>query len=168
MVSSALRAKQYEEFLPLYRSRRQWADRLKEVELPLFPGYVFCRFNPQLRVPILSTPGVVDILKTGTSLAPVDDHEIEGLQLMAAHQLRAEPFEHVQVGQTVTIHAGPLKGLSGIILEFRRSMRLILSVSLLQRSVLVEIDRDRVSQSDISLGPDRACIDAWMRTAAAG
>ncbi len=145
-VGGALRAKQYEEFLPLYKSKRQWADRLKDVELPLFPGYVFCRFNPLFRVPILNTPGVIDILRIGSALAPVEEHEIDALQLMMAHRLSAQPWEYLRVGQAVTIQEGPLRGLSGIILDFKRSLRLVLSVRLLQRSVLVEIDPAQVSE----------------------
>jgi transcriptional antiterminator NusG len=154
-VSSALKTKQYEELLPLYRSKHRWADRLKDVELPLFPGYTFCRFDPLHRVPILNTPGVIDIVRAGVALAPVEDHEIEALHIMMEHGLSATPWEFVHIGQTVTIKEGPLRGLSGIVLDFKRSMRLVLSVSLLQRSVLVEIDRDRVSHPEaLRIGPN--------------
>ena len=147
-VGFALRAKQYEEFLPLYRSKRRWADRLKDLELPLFPGYIFCRFNQLLRVPILNTPGVIDIVRTGAALAPVEQHEMDALHVMMEQRLCVQPWEYVNRGQTVTIQEGPLRGLSGIILDFKRSMRLVLSVSLLQRSVLVEVDRDHVTHSE--------------------
>jgi len=166
-VCSALKIKQYEEFLPLYRSKRKWADRLKDVELPLFPGYIFCRFNPLCRVPILNTPGVINIVKAGAALAPVEEREIEALHIMMEHQLTAEPWEYVHLGQTVTIQEGPLRGLSGIVLDFKRSMRLVLSVSLLQRSVLVEIDRDRVSHPDaLRIGPNRSHFIADVKAKA--
>lgn len=148
-VSFALRAKQYQEFLPLYKSTRRWADRLKEIELPLFPGYVFCRFDPLSRVAVLHTPGVVDVVRYGSNLAALEESEIKSLRIMVAHQLRAQPWEYVRVGQTVTIQEGSMKGLSGIVLDFKRSLRLVLSVSLLQRSVLVEIDQDNVRPSEL-------------------
>jgi|HubBroStandDraft_2_1064218.scaffolds.fasta_scaffold301672_2 transcription antitermination factor NusG len=147
-VGTALRAKQYEEFLPLYKSKRRWADRLKDIELPLFPGYVFCRFNPLFRVPVLNTPGVIDILRIGSTLAPVEEHEIEALQVVMAQRLCAQPWEYLHVGQAIIIQEGPLRGLSGIILDFKRPRRLVLSVSLLQRSVLVEIDPAQVSDPE--------------------
>jgi transcriptional antiterminator NusG len=159
-VAFALRARQYQEFLPLYKAKRRWADRLKEVDLPLFPGYVFCRFNPLFRVPILNTPGVIDIVRIGGALAPIEEREIGALRVMMAHRLCAQPWKYVRIGQTIMIHEGPLKGLSGIILDFKRSMRLILSVRLLQRSVLVEIDQDQVTHSEaLRIVSDQAHFD---------
>ena len=77
LVSTALRGKGYEEFLPFYRSRRQWSDRVKELDLPLFPGYLFCRFDVHDRLrPILTTPGVISILGAGKVPIPVADEEI--------------------------------------------------------------------------------------------
>lgn len=144
-VSVTLRNHGFEECLPLYRARHKWADRFKIVELPLFPGYVFCRFNPLSLVPILNTPGVVDIVRAGRTLLPVEDREISDLQLLANSGLNAEPWSYLQVGQRVRIEDGPLTGLEGLLVEIRKLPRLVLSVGLLQRSVLVEIDRDWVS-----------------------
>ena len=64
-ASTTLRGKGYQEFLPLYRSRRRWSDRTKELELPLFPGYLFCQFDVNDRLPILTTPGVIGIVGFG-------------------------------------------------------------------------------------------------------
>jgi len=144
-VSMTLRNNGFEECLPLYRARHKWADRSKTVELPLFPGYVFCRFDPHRLIPILNTPGVIDIVRAGRTLQPVDDVEIADLQALMRSGLNCEPWSYLEVGQRVRIEDGPLFGLEGLLVDIRKSPRLVLSVALLQRSVLVEIDRDWVS-----------------------
>lgn len=146
-VSLTLRNSGFEECLPLYRARHKWADRFKIVELPLFPGYVFCRFDPLSLLPILNTPGVIDIVRSGRVLLPVKDSEIADFQRLAKSGLHSEPWPYLHVGQRVRIEGGPLFGLEGLLVEIRKSLRLVLSVGLLQRSVLVEIDRDWISLS---------------------
>jgi transcription antitermination factor NusG len=150
-VSLTLRNNGFEECLPLYRARHKWADRFKMVDLPLFPGYVFCRFDPSSLLPILNTPGVIDIVRAGRVLLPVKDCEIADLQRLAKSGLHSEPCPYLQVGQRVRIEGGPLFGLEGLLIEIRNSLRLVLSVDLLQRSVLVEIDRDWVNASKAPL-----------------
>src|SRR5215469_744544 len=79
-VSAQLQGKGYEDFLPLYRDRRQWSDRIKEMELPLFPGYLFCRFDYSDRLPVLVTPGIKLVVGYGKSATPVADVEIDALR----------------------------------------------------------------------------------------
>jgi transcription antitermination factor NusG len=143
-VAEMLRGKGYEEFVPTYRIRRRWSDRYKELELPLFPGYVFCRFDPARRLPILTTPGVVLIVGNGRVPVPVEDAEIEALRAVVASNLRVEPWPYLRVGERVVIESGSLAGLEGILQEVRKSCRIVVSVELLQRSVAVEVDRCRV------------------------
>src|SRR6266852_9515325 len=69
------RDKGYTEFLPLYTSTRRWSDRIQEVEMPLFPGYLFCRFDFGNRLPILKTPSVVHIVGMGKLPQPADENE---------------------------------------------------------------------------------------------
>jgi len=76
IVSQILDSKGFEQFLPVYRSKRIWVDRVREIDLPLFPGYLFCRFSPEARIPVVTTPGVVDIVRCGPMFAPVDPAEI--------------------------------------------------------------------------------------------
>jgi transcription antitermination factor NusG len=139
-VATQLRGKGYEPFLPVYKSRRRWSDRVKELELPLFPGYLFCRFNSLDRLPILVTPGVLQIVGTGKTPMPVDDAEIAAIQITIQSGVAREPWPFPQVGQRVRVEYGPLHGLEGILLSFKGRHRLVLSVTLLQRSVAVEID----------------------------
>ena len=141
VVASQLRSKGYEDFLPLYRSRRQWCDRVKELEMALFPGYLFCRFDFNHRLPILITPGVQMIVGTGRLPTPVSDAEIEALRRVIASGAAAEPHEYLAVGQRVRIREGSLAGVEGILAEAKNSWRMILSVELLRRSVAVEVDR---------------------------
>jgi transcription antitermination factor NusG len=144
-VSAVLGTKGYETFLPLYKKRRRYATRSKESELPLFPGYVFCRFNVLTRLPILMTPGVVQILGAGRVPIPVDEREIASLESAIRAQVRVQPFPFLQTGQKVRITEGPLADVEGIVMSYKKPLRLVLSITLLQRSVLLEIDRDCVS-----------------------
>ena|SRR5439155_12205334 len=139
-VVSLLNYQNYECFLPLYTCRRRWSDRIKEVELPLFPGYVFCRFEAPLRGRILKTPSVTGIVGIGGRPVPIDDDEIAALELANRSGAGMRPHPFLQTGQYVRIEGGSLEGLEGIILDMRRRNRLIVSVTLLQRSVAVEID----------------------------
>jgi transcription antitermination factor NusG len=140
-VSMALHGKGYDEFLPTYRSRRRWSDRFKDIELPLFPGYVFSRFNVHKRLPVLTTPGVLHIVGIGPSPAPVAESEIEALQAVAASGLQACPWPFLEVGQRVRLEEGPLRGLHGVLEQVDDANRLVVSVTLLRRSVAVQIDR---------------------------
>jgi transcription antitermination factor NusG len=144
MVSAALAGKGYEEYLPLYHSTRSWSDRSKELDLPLFPGYLFCRFDVQFRLPILTTPGVIAILGTGKTPVAVPEREIDAVKTVVRSGLHLVPWPQLAVGSGVLIERGPLKGLEGITLDIKKKCRLIVSVPLLQRSVAVEIERDWV------------------------
>jgi|HubBroStandDraft_6_1064221.scaffolds.fasta_scaffold00112_14 transcription antitermination factor NusG len=139
-VADYLHGQGYERLLPLYKCRRRWSDRIKEVQTPLFPGYLFCRFDPQDRLPILKTPGVIQIVGVNRTPVAVDEAEISAIQTMVAAGVPNQPWPFLQVGEKVRIESGSLCGLEGILLDFKGSHRLVLSISLLQRSVAVEID----------------------------
>jgi len=142
-VAAGLAGKGYEQFLPSYTARRHWSDQAK-VELPLFPGYLFGRFDVQKRLPILTTPGVLGIVGVGRVAVPVDDAEIAALQTAVRSGIPAQPCRFVQVGERVRIVEGALAGVEGVLLSARGCDRIVLSVSLLQRSVSLEIDRNCV------------------------
>jgi transcription antitermination factor NusG len=143
-VNTALASKDYEAFLPTYRTRRRWSDRTKEIDAPLFRGYTFCRFDPLQRLPILTTPGVVSIIGSSAGPIQVDEHEIASVRGMVASGVVVGPWPFLREGQFVAVEHGPLAGVEGIIVNFKNQYRLVVSVSLLQRSVAVEIDRDWV------------------------
>ncbi len=139
-VAEALRGKGYEEFLPVYRSKRRWSDRVKEIESPLFPGYVFCRLDLNRRLPVLATPGVNLIVGNGRVPVPVQSQEIENLKLVVLSRLEAEPYPYLTIGQRIRIQEGSLQGMEGIVIGNKKPCRLVVSVTLLQRSVAVEVD----------------------------
>ncbi|HTY61353.1 MAG TPA: UpxY family transcription antiterminator [Acidobacteriota bacterium] len=143
-IATTLLSKGYEGFLPLYRHRSRWSDRIKEVELPLFSGYMFCRFDVNKRLPILVTPGVIQVVGIGKTPHPVDDEEIVALQAIVISGLQTEPRSYLTVGRKVRIEIGPLAGVEGIVTTLKGANRLVVSVSLLQRSVSVEIDESWV------------------------
>jgi transcription antitermination factor NusG len=124
----------------MYISRRRWSDRTKELEVPLFPGYLFCRFNPQERLPILKTPGMIGIVGTAKTPTPVDSSEISALRTLVNSGIPRQPWPFLKVGQRVRIEYGALAGLEGILQQVKGNNRIILSVSLLQRSVAAEVD----------------------------
>ena len=141
VVAIVARHKGFEEFLPLYKTRRRWSDRFKWVELPLFPGYLFCRLKEESRLPILTIPGVLHFVGVGKIPVPIDDGEIAAIQAGVQSGLMAEPWPFLDVGNRVRIEEGPLCGVEGILIEVRKKQRIVVSVSLLQRSMAVEIER---------------------------
>jgi transcription antitermination factor NusG len=142
VVARNLRGKGYQEFLPLYRRTNRWSDRVKEIELPLFPGYVFCRFNPLDRLPILTVPGVNAIVGIGKNLLPVEESELNAIRNVLKSGTFCEPWPFLEVGQRVRVEYGPLAGTEGLVMMVKNTYRLVISVNMLQRSVAVEIDRD--------------------------
>ena len=145
-VELQLEGKGYEVFLPTYASRRRWSDRVKTVELPLFPGYVFCRFNIGARLPILVTPGVNSIIGVGKTPVPVDPAEICAIRSVIDSGVASYPCDYIMDGESVRVESGPLEGLVGIVQRSKSSDRLIVSLTLLMRSVSVEIDRSWVKR----------------------
>lgn len=151
VVSTVVRHKGFEEFLPLYRSYHRWSDRQKSVELPLFPGYVFCRIDARFRLPILTVPGALHFVGIGKTPVAIEESEILAIQHAVHSGLPAEPWEYLRAGQLVRLVQGPLEGLEGILIETRKGYRVVVSVTLLQRSLAVEIERDWVTP----IGNDR-------------
>jgi transcription antitermination factor NusG len=146
-VSLAIEAKGYEQFLPAYRVTKQRSDRIKKLELPLFPGYLFCRLNLTERLmPLLTTPGVHSIVGAGKVPVAIPEREIEAVRVVVRSGLAAQPCPNLTVGDPVFIEKGPLAGLEGVAVDVAHRCRLVLSVPLLQRSVSVAIDRSWVRQ----------------------
>ena len=144
-VAEALFSKGIEVFLPLYSARRQWSDRIKEMQLPLFAGYVFCRMDLLYRMPVLTIPRVIQFVGIGRTPAPIEDSEISALQSVVKSGLPSMPWPFLRAGQRIRVERGALRDLEGILIQTKGSQRLVLSVSLLQRSVAVELDRDWVT-----------------------
>src|ERR1700676_2264792 len=150
-TAGLLRGKGLETLLPTYASKRKWSDRFKVVESPLFPGYVFCRFDVHNRLPVLITPGVISVVGRGKTPVAVDDAEILSIQATIQSGIHMEPWPYVEIGERVRVKDDVLNGMEGILTSFKGRHRVVISVTLLRRSVALEIDRSRI----IPLGSPR-------------
>jgi len=131
-------------FLPLFRSMRRWKNGCKvQVELPLFPGYVFVNIPRSERVRVLDVPGVLWFVGPKSEPAQLSDFEMETLR-SGLHLQRFEPYRGLAVGQKVRITAGALQGLEGTLLRNGKGIRVVITVDLIQQSVAVELDADAV------------------------
>jgi len=151
VVATILRNKGYEEFLPLCHPRppmRHCDNQLRRGELrPLYPGYIFCRFNPNARGPIVTTPGIVRILGGGSGPAVVSEIEIENIRRILTSNLTVNSCAYLNVGQRVRVVSGPLRGVEGILARFKGQFRIVVSVHVLQRSSEVEVNLDWIQPS---------------------
>jgi len=139
-VALAARGKGFEEFLPLYRWRQTWSDRSKWVEMPLFPGYVFCRLDPARRLPLLTIPGVLNFVSFGKTPVPIDDAEIASVQAAIGSDLVTEPCSFVDGGQRVRLERGPLVGTEGILIEAPERQKIVVNITILRRSIAVNVE----------------------------
>ena len=133
-------------FLPLYKSIRRWKDRRKELELPIFPGYLFVRIALRERLRVLQLPGVVQLVSFQGQPAPLPDADIEMLQRQMAQNSGLQPHPFLTVGKRVRVHSGSMAGVEGILVRKKDKFRVVVSIELIQRSVAMEID-----QADIEL-----------------
>lgn len=140
----SLRGKGLEPFLPTYIAQSSRAGKPEGLRKPLFPGYAFCAFNVSDRLPVLLCPGVVNIVSFGGLPIPVDDNELEAVRRISTSGISILPWPFLNSGHRISIENGPLRGLTGVVVEAKNRFRLIASISLLQRSVSVELERDWV------------------------
>lgn len=150
-AANLLSGKGYQTYLPTRKTPKQRSGSPKVA--PLFPGYVFCRFNASNRLPVLVTPGVIAVVGRGKVPIPIEDSELEAIQKVVSAGLPLEPCPYLEVGQRIRIEEGALSGIEGILTGFKGARRLVVSVSLLRRSVALEIDREAVGVIET---PDRA------------
>ncbi len=158
-VSAALAIRSLQTFVPVYVARRRWSDRTRTLELPLFPGYVFCSMSADQRALALSTPGVTSIVGFGGKPEPVPGFEIDNLMTIAASGLPVEPCKLLKAGDEVTIDDGPLRGLRGKLLRDADRNQLIVGVQLLQRAIAVTLSLDQAwpaENSRMQAQPERA------------
>jgi transcription antitermination factor NusG len=143
-VASMLEYKGYQHFAPTYVSRKKWSDRIKVLEEPLFPGYVFVRI-PGLALGglLCSTPGVIRILSFGGRPVPLCDSEIDSVRRLT---LRGKPLptRHVNSGEKVQIRDGPFAGITGVVRQIRNRDCLVFSVQLISQSIYVEVDEFQI------------------------
>jgi len=146
-------ARQLEErsincFLPLYRSWHRWADRRKQVELALFPSYVFVHIDPRDRMRVLQLPGVVRLVSFNGNPAVLPETDIECLRNGLEQGIYAQPHPYLRVGKQVRVVRGPLAGARGILLKKKDKLRLVISIDVLMRSVAVEVFAEDIVAAD--------------------
>ena len=147
----------FDQFLPLQRSHRIWSDRIKQSEKPLFPGYVFGRFDYRVRSKVLATPGVIYIVSTGRVPAVVNQEELASIRTALESKIPLSPWRYVPSGTAVVVEKGPLRGVTGILEKIKRDHHLIISVSLLQRSVAIEMQPDWVRVPQLRSSSASSC-----------
>jgi transcription antitermination factor NusG len=141
IVAAGLHGRIREVYVPVYQEKRQWSDRVKAVELPVFSGYVFGCFDVARRLPVLTIPAVMHIVGIGRTPMPIPREEIEAVRIMVDSGLPVRPWPYLRAGDSVLIEKGPLKGLEGVLVTVKGTDRLVVSVPMLQRSVAAEIER---------------------------
>ncbi|WP_447597838.1 UpxY family transcription antiterminator [Nitrospira sp. Nam80] len=145
VVKGELQRQSIETFLPTLRRVSQWKDRKKTIEFPLFSGYCFARFSLyEKRLSILQAPGVVRIVGSHSYPEPIPDHEIESLQILWKSQYPHNSHPFLKEGMSVEIVRGPLQGATGRLVRHARQCRIVLSITLIQQAVAVEVDASDV------------------------
>jgi transcriptional antiterminator NusG len=139
-VHEQLGRKDVESFLPTVTRWSRWKDRKKQIDWPLFPGYVFARFDPTIVLPILKCTGVVSIVSFGGRPAPIPELEIDGIRRLVESELKYDPCPLIREGMMVEMIHGPLKGVTGRLLRKGSHARLVLAVDLIGRAVSVTVD----------------------------
>jgi len=140
-VSSLLVEKGIEHYLPTFREVHQWKDRRKVVEQPLFPGYLFTRMmdSRESQLSVLRSDGVVSILGNRDTIEAVPDSEIEAVRRLLDSNAGFQAHPLLQEGAWVRVKRGPLKNLEGLLVQIRSQTRLVVSITLLSRSVSTQI-----------------------------
>lgn len=139
-AADLLRRKQVETFLPLYETIRRWKNGDHRVALPLFPGYAFVHIALGDRLHVLKVPGVVRLVGFDGTPTPLEDAEVESLRQALSAGVKAEPHPYLTAGHRVRVTAGPLAGRQGVLVRRKGTSRVVLSVDLIQRSILVDVE----------------------------
>ena len=133
-----------EAFLPTYKVRRRWSDRYKVIEEPLFKNYLFVRTNLERYRDTLRPYGAVSVVRFEERPAEIPEVEVESIRRLVLSELPFNPHPYLKVGRRVRVRSGPLEGCEGILTRKKGMARLVLSVNLLQQSVIAEVDADCV------------------------
>ena len=145
-VFEQLVEKQIEAFLPLIKRIRQWKDRKKKVEMPLFSSYLFVHIDYKFRFDVLQIKGVVKIVNFNGIPAPIPNWQIESLKKMLEHPEKIHLENYIRPGEIVEITDGLFTGMRGMIRNLKGETRLIVTIDGIMQSVSVELDRDFVKK----------------------
>jgi transcription antitermination factor NusG len=145
-VALALSSKNYEVYLPLCNSTRQWQDRSKQVWSPLFPSYVFVRGGMDRPLQIVSTPGVIHIVRFGRWPAVIPEAQVDAVKKILKSHAAVEPHPYLTCGDRVRVKSGALAGLEGILIREKKLPHLVISMQMLGRSAAVEVEMSNVER----------------------
>ena len=139
-VAQHFTARSIEFYLPLYHPTHQWKHRGNiQLDLPLFPSYLFVRIAPRERMRVLPVPGVLNIVGTNQELSSVPDEYIDSIRA-GLDLCKIEPHPYLTVGERVRIIKGPLIGMEGILLRKKNEFRVVITLEMICQSVVLEID----------------------------
>lgn len=136
-----LREKGVSSFLPLMKQVHRWSDRNKEVDVPLFPGYVFVNTSaiPEARVSVLRTPGVANFVGNHGKGTPIPDKQIQDIQAILGSKVAVASHPFLVMNQRVRIRGGSLDGVEGMLVGMNSDLSLVVSVDLIQRAVAIRV-----------------------------
>lgn len=150
-AAAALQNRGFDPYNPTYKERRRYSDRMKDVEKPVFPGYIFCEFDIQKKLPIISSPGVEYIVGVGGRPAPIPEREIANIRrVVAAGAAGSRPLLR---GQRVRITHGSLEGVEGVLVRDAQGAHLVVSINLLNGSAWLHIDQHQIQVVESDGGP---------------
>jgi len=139
IVAQQFRQKGLEALLPTYARYNRWSDRIKRVDSPLFPGYVFVRVNGEERIRVIQTIGVVSIVSRSGGPVALPEAEIERLRWCTAHAQDIEPHAYLKLGQQVRVKHGPFAGWEGVLIEKKNSTRLVIAIEQINKAVAIDL-----------------------------
>jgi transcription antitermination factor NusG len=144
-------------FLPLHAVIRQWSDRKRKLQLPLFPNYLFVRVRADRgeRIAVLGTNAIVRFVGKDGGVS-IPDEEIEAVSTLLKTGVPFEPCPFGTVGQRVRIRGGSLDGVQGTVVKQNDGDRLIVSVECIQRSLAIELHGYSVEPYILNPGLDSA------------
>jgi transcription antitermination factor NusG len=143
-VARQFEARHIEAFLPVYRSVRRWRNGCRvNVDLPLFPNYVFAALRRPDYLRVLQTPGVLWLVGSGREPSPLASSEIDSLRAELSRR-EFEPHPYLVEGDRVRIHSGALAGMVGVLVRKKSKLRVVLTLDLIMQSVAVEIGADEI------------------------
>ncbi len=139
-VAEQIQRRRFQCLVPVYKSVRRWKDRQKELEMVLFPGYVFVQMALEKRLQVLQVRGIVHLVSFNGQPAIVPAREIDALQRRLLDGVKFEPHPYLKIGRRVRVRRGPMEGLEGIVVRRKDRCRIVFSIDLIMRSVAVEIE----------------------------
>jgi transcription antitermination factor NusG len=143
-VEMQLRQRGLESYLPLVQQIRQWSDRKKAVQFPLFPSYVFGRFTLSEVHAVLTTPGVSTIVRANGYPTPIPERDLENVKTfvsaLAESGLDPDPRPFLAEGQWVRVLEGPFEGVEGVVVEQRGRKRVLVGLAAIGQGLEIDID----------------------------